>query len=72
MTVLLDITDTADGFSLNHTIPTLRPRLKQHDSKVLRTIFFNTGLGTTYALKYSLRKNSKIREIIYEHLLDNV
>jgi hypothetical protein len=59
MAVMLNMTDTADGFSLHHTIPSLRPRLNQHDSKVLRTISFNTGLGTTYAFKQKCEEEFK-------------
>jgi hypothetical protein len=50
MAVMLDVTVYFDGFPLHPELSYRSPLLNRHDTKVLRSISFKTGLGTTYAL----------------------
>lgn len=55
---MLDITDAVDGFLLALNSPHRNPSLTLNNSIYLKNRSLNTGLGTTYALKGNIRKNS--------------
>jgi hypothetical protein len=50
MAVMLNMADNSDGFPFPPRSPHRSLSLNPYDFKVLKTIFTNTALGTTYAI----------------------
>ena len=71
MAVMLDVTDSVDGFSLHFASPHRNTRSNSYDYEVLESHIYQTGLGTTYAPKHNMRKNSKRKEKIHGNHTNN-